>query len=107
MTGANVGKDSQSVVGTNVPSSARVYGYWLGGKDHSSAGQQIADVYPAVRSAARANRVFHFHLSVLNCAPGGTNCVTSLIRILGAWRRGRHNSRRRSHIAVRMADGGS
>jgi hypothetical protein len=41
---------------------ARVYNYWLGGKDHfaadRAAGEQTISVYPGIRSSARANRAF-------------------------------------------------
>jgi S-adenosyl methyltransferase len=41
---------------------ARVYNYWLGGKDNFEAdrvaGQQAIDAYPAIRGSARANRAF-------------------------------------------------
>jgi hypothetical protein len=44
------------------PSIARVYDYWLGGKDHFAAdralGDAIAAELPSVRSLARANRAF-------------------------------------------------
>jgi S-adenosyl methyltransferase len=41
---------------------ARVYNYWLGGKDHfaadRAAGEQTVSVYPGIRLSARANRAF-------------------------------------------------
>ena len=41
---------------------ARVYDYWLGGKDNFEAdriaGEATIDAYPAIRSSARANRAF-------------------------------------------------
>jgi len=41
---------------------ARVYNYWLGGKDHfaadRAAGEQTISVYPGIRLSARANRAF-------------------------------------------------
>jgi hypothetical protein len=43
--------------------AARVYDYWLGGKDNYAADRMVAehilDVYPYVRASARANRAFH------------------------------------------------
>ena len=46
----------------SVPHPARVYGYWLGGKDHHpadrAAGQEVARLRPQVVAAARANRAF-------------------------------------------------
>ncbi|WP_229399565.1 SAM-dependent methyltransferase [Micromonospora okii] len=47
---------------TSVPHPARRYNYWLGGKDHFAvdrhSGDQIAAVYPAIRTLARENRAF-------------------------------------------------
>jgi hypothetical protein len=41
---------------------ARVYNYWLGGKDHFPAdriaGEETIEVYPGIRQSARANRAF-------------------------------------------------
>jgi hypothetical protein len=41
---------------------ARVYNYWLGGKDHfaadRAAGEATTSVYPGIRMSARANRAF-------------------------------------------------
>src|SRR2546423_3276918 len=41
---------------------ARVYDYWLGGKDNFAAdriaGEETIAAYPAIRSSARANRAF-------------------------------------------------
>ena len=49
-------------VDTSVPHIARVYDYWLGGKDNFAAdriaGEETIAAYPAVRSSARANRAF-------------------------------------------------
>lgn len=45
-----------------VPHSARIYSYWLGGKDHypadRNASQQVAHHRPQVVAGARANRAF-------------------------------------------------
>jgi S-adenosyl methyltransferase len=45
-----------------VAQPARVYDYWLGGKDNFEAdrlaGDAAIDAYPAIRSSARANRAF-------------------------------------------------
>jgi S-adenosyl methyltransferase len=45
-----------------VPHPARVYGYWLGGKDHYAADQEVAEEVirrrPQVVVGARANRAF-------------------------------------------------
>jgi O-methyltransferase involved in polyketide biosynthesis len=47
---------------TSVPHPARVYAYWLGGKDHFPADRQAAEdvmrVRPQVVASARANRAF-------------------------------------------------
>src|SRR5712691_2073029 len=46
----------------SVPAPARVYGYWLGGKDHYEADRQAAEAVirlrPEVVTSARANRAF-------------------------------------------------
>jgi hypothetical protein len=46
---------------------ARVYAYWLGGKDHypadRAAGQEVARLRPEVIAAARANRAFGYRLT--------------------------------------------
>jgi O-methyltransferase involved in polyketide biosynthesis len=46
----------------SVPHSARVWNYWLGGKDHFAAdralGEQIAKFFPDIRPIARASREF-------------------------------------------------
>ena len=45
-----------------VPHPARVYSFWLGGKDHypadREAAQEVARLRPEVVAAARANRAF-------------------------------------------------
>jgi hypothetical protein len=45
-----------------VANPARVYDYWLGGKDNFAAdriaGEQTVAAYPAIRSSARSNRAF-------------------------------------------------
>jgi hypothetical protein len=47
---------------TSVPHPARVYGYWLGGKDHYEADRKTAEevirLRPQVVTGARANRAF-------------------------------------------------
>jgi hypothetical protein len=47
---------------TSVPHPARRYNYWLGGKDNFAvdreSGDQIAAMYPAIRTVARENRAF-------------------------------------------------
>jgi SAM-dependent methyltransferase len=55
-----VGPDSR--FDSSVPHPARVYGYWLGGKDHYSADREVAErvirCRPQVVAGARANRAF-------------------------------------------------
>nr|MDT0663836.1 SAM-dependent methyltransferase [Micromonospora sp. DSM 115978] len=45
-----------------MPRSARVWNYWLGGKDNFAAdravGEQVRDVYPEIAAIARASRGF-------------------------------------------------
>jgi hypothetical protein len=47
---------------TNVPQTARIWNYWLGGKDNFAVdrqvGDQIGEVYPGIIEDARANRAF-------------------------------------------------
>jgi O-methyltransferase involved in polyketide biosynthesis len=57
--------DSQEQVSnldTNVPHSARVWNYWLGGKDNFAAdratGDQVLKAYPEIAEVARASRAF-------------------------------------------------
>jgi hypothetical protein len=49
-------------INTGVPHSARVYDYWLGGKDNFAADRAVGDAIiatmPTARFAARANRAF-------------------------------------------------
>jgi SAM-dependent methyltransferase len=49
-------------INTNIPQSARVYDYWLGGKDHFPAdralGDAIAKALPTIRTQVRAQRAF-------------------------------------------------
>jgi SAM-dependent methyltransferase len=49
-------------INTNVPQSARVYDYWLGGKDHfptdRALGDAIAEALPTIRTQVRAQRAF-------------------------------------------------
>jgi hypothetical protein len=52
----------QPVIDTTKPHSARVYDYYLGGKDHFAADRETAEramrSWPAVRTAVRENRAF-------------------------------------------------
>lgn len=49
-------------INVRVPHPARRYDYWLGGKDNFEAdrksGDAIAEIWPAIRTAARENRFF-------------------------------------------------
>jgi SAM-dependent methyltransferase len=49
-------------INTGVPQSARVYDYWLGGKDHFPAdralGDAIAEALPTIRTQVRGQRAF-------------------------------------------------
>jgi hypothetical protein len=49
-------------IDTSVPHSARVWNYWLGGKDNfaadRAAGDQVREAYPEVVEIARASRAF-------------------------------------------------
>jgi hypothetical protein len=64
MTGssANSGQDYVSKIDTGVPHGARVWNYWLGGKDNFAAdravGDQVRDVYPEIVEIARESRAF-------------------------------------------------
>jgi hypothetical protein len=49
-------------IDTSVPHSARVWNYWLGGKDHyavdRNVGDQFAGLYPDITVVARSSRAF-------------------------------------------------
>jgi hypothetical protein len=49
-------------IDTSVPHSARVWNYWLGGKDHYLAdrmvGDQVMEMFPDITRLARADRAF-------------------------------------------------
>jgi S-adenosyl methyltransferase len=51
-----------SALDTSVPNMARIYNYWLGGKDHFAADRAEADrlvaLYPPLPALARENRKF-------------------------------------------------
>ncbi|WP_097230910.1 SAM-dependent methyltransferase [Streptomyces zhaozhouensis] len=50
------------MIDTTVPHSARIWNYWLGGRDHyavdRSAGEDYCRTFPEVRQVARASRQF-------------------------------------------------
>jgi hypothetical protein len=51
-----------SKINTAVPNSARIWNYWLGGKDHypvdRKVGDQFREIFPDITSVARASRAF-------------------------------------------------
>jgi hypothetical protein len=59
---ATPSQDYVSKLDTNVPHSARIWNYWLGGKDNFAAdrqvGDQVREVFPAIVENARASRAF-------------------------------------------------
>jgi SAM-dependent methyltransferase len=54
--------DTPPKLNTTVPQTARIWNYWLGGKDNFAAdrevGDQVAQTYPAIVELARAQRAF-------------------------------------------------
>jgi S-adenosyl methyltransferase len=56
------GRDDQPAFDTSVAHQARIYDYWLGGKDNYAADRKAAEAaiaaYPGVATGARANREF-------------------------------------------------
>lgn len=59
---ASPGLQSSPAIDTTVSHSARVWDYWLGGKDNypvdREVGDQIAEMLPDIVEQARADRVF-------------------------------------------------
>jgi O-methyltransferase involved in polyketide biosynthesis len=55
-------QDMPALFDTSVPHIARVYNYWLGGKDHFAADRELAEKFiaadPKVIAGVRANRAF-------------------------------------------------
>jgi len=51
-----------SAFDTSVPNMARIYNYWLGGKDHFAAdraeAERLVALYPPLPALARENRAF-------------------------------------------------
>jgi hypothetical protein len=64
MTSSSATPNQQEIsrLNTGVPHSARVWNYWLGGKDYFPAdrevGEQVRAVFPAIVENARASRAF-------------------------------------------------
>jgi hypothetical protein len=56
------GQQPPSKIDTTVPHSARIWNYWLGGKDNFAvdreAGDQYRTLFPGVDDVARASRQF-------------------------------------------------
>jgi S-adenosyl methyltransferase len=54
--------DEQSKIDVTVPHSARIWNYWLGGKDNFAvdreAGDQYVQFFPGIVDIARADRAF-------------------------------------------------
>jgi hypothetical protein len=61
-TGAPQQDAPAALYDTSVPHIARVYNYWLGGKDHFAADRELAEKFiaadPKVIAGVRANRAF-------------------------------------------------
>jgi S-adenosyl methyltransferase len=62
MTGSAQSPDLSSRLDTAIPHSARIWNYWLGGKDNFAADREVGDkvkqVYPDVVDVAVASRAF-------------------------------------------------
>ncbi|WP_031507863.1 SAM-dependent methyltransferase [Streptomyces megasporus] len=63
MTGtASPGSDARPRIDTTIPHSARMWDYWLGGKNHyevdRAAGDQVRRIHPGILDYARADRAF-------------------------------------------------
>ncbi|MER6912563.1 SAM-dependent methyltransferase [Streptomyces sp. NPDC000594] len=58
----NAGQEAATQIDTSIPHSARVWNYWLGGKDNypvdRELGAQLAESYPQIIDIARASRRF-------------------------------------------------
>jgi hypothetical protein len=57
-----VGQQQEPELDTSVPQTARIWNYWLGGKDNfpvdRAVGDQILEAFPAIVENARASRAF-------------------------------------------------
>ena len=62
MTDSSPAADPKPKIDTSVPHSARVWNYWLGGKDHYPVdrivGDQVMAMFPDITRLARADRAF-------------------------------------------------
>lgn len=56
-------KDLMAGIDTSVPHSARIWNYWLGGKDNypvdRETGDRYVEVFPHIKEIAQAARIFH------------------------------------------------
>jgi S-adenosyl methyltransferase len=56
------GEGPRGTIDISVPVSARIWNYWMGGKDYylvdKQAGDEFAALYPGIRDMARASRLF-------------------------------------------------
>ncbi len=68
-------KDLFAGIDTSVPHSARVWNYWLGGKDYypvdKEAGEQYAELFPGISGLARSCRYFLARVIAYLAGPGG------------------------------------
>ncbi|HEY5988740.1 MAG TPA: SAM-dependent methyltransferase, partial [Streptosporangiaceae bacterium] len=59
---ATGGQQQASKLDTNTPHGARIWNYWLGGKDNFAAdravGDQVREVYPEIVEVAKESRAF-------------------------------------------------
>jgi hypothetical protein len=57
-----VAEQQSPEINTNIPQTARIWNYWLGGKDHfpvdRQVGDQVLEAFPAIVENARASRAF-------------------------------------------------
>ncbi|MFF1379326.1 SAM-dependent methyltransferase [Streptomyces sp. NPDC058308] len=62
MSGSQHPSDVSGRLNTGVAHNARVWNYWIGGKDHyevdQHVGDQVATMFPVIRDVARADRDF-------------------------------------------------
>src|SRR5499425_1976434 len=68
MSGDHSGVSQQppDKIDVTVPHSARIWNYWLGGKDNYAidrqVGDQVAELYPGIRATARASRALQIRV---------------------------------------------
>ena len=59
---SSLGQRQEPEFDSSMPQTARIWNYWLGGKDHFPAdrevGDQILEAFPAIVENARASRAF-------------------------------------------------